>query len=213
MSRLATWLLTSVTLGTLPAQALARPGDEHIRAAVQEVYARPEFTTPEWHDNWLAWLLSWLGALGGAASATHLIILVVCAGLLLLLALYLVRLVRRAVYVRGVRGATAQAEERRRLSGQFRADANAYAQAGDYTAAVRALFLSLVYAYDERGRLAFQPALTNREYLHGFADRPVLADDLRVYVDLLDTNWYGQQPTTASDYQECLARYERLQRA
>lgn len=213
--RLVRWLLIPRMLLVQPAVAWAEPGDEGVRSALKEVYARPEFNPSDGDYGWLSRLLAALGrlfgAMGAAAPLLFWLVVAVCVGLLLLLALYLAGVVKRSVYIRSARDRTSHAEERRRLSAQYRAEANAHAQAGDYTAAVRALFLSLVYAFDETGRLLFQPALTNREYLRGFSDRPALAEDLRVYVDLLDANWYGQQPTTAHDYEECLALYATVQ--
>ena len=51
------------------------------------------------------------------------------------------------------------------LSIGYREEAARRAEAGDYTEAVRFLFLSLVYRFDERGRVSLHKDCTNREYL------------------------------------------------
>jgi hypothetical protein len=110
---------------------------------------------------------------------------------------------------RGGAAASASAE-RARLSQACRQEACDRAAAGDFTEAIRFLFLSLVYRFDEEGRVLFQQAYTNREYPGLFDDRPQVNQDLRVFVDVLDANWYGQQPTDRRRYEECLALYDRL---
>jgi hypothetical protein len=106
--------------------------------------------------------------------------------------------------------AAADAEERKRLSAAYRDEADRRAAAGDYTEAVRYLFLSLVYRLDERGRVGFQKAYTNREYLDLLGDRVPARDGLRVLVDALDDHWYGQRPCGRPEYDECRAVYDRL---
>src|SRR5438876_755292 len=72
--------------------------------------------------------------------------------------------------------------------------------------------LARPYRLDEEGRVLFQRGCTNREYLALFTDRPEVGRDLRVFVDTLDANWYGQRATDERRYAECLALYEGLLR-
>ena len=67
-----------------------------------------------------------------------------------------------------------------------------------------------MYRFDELGRVNFERAYTNREYLGLFADRPAAYGQLKVFVDTLDEHWYGQQPSGQPQYEECLALYQGL---
>lgn len=176
-----------------------RPGDEvkvitgEDNATVQKVEAKQPSRTgiPMW--------AAYLGVLVGV------VMLAVLAGVVLARV--------RSVYGRDRRLVgpdDEQAAERRQRSRHYREEALARAQAGDYTEAVRYLFLSLVFLYDESGRVLYQRAYTNREYLSLFEDRPAVRRDLRVFVDLLDDRWYGQHGSTAEQYGECLNLYEQL---
>jgi hypothetical protein len=194
------------------------PGEERVRQELERVFSRPEFdqSTPDhWLDflKWLARFFSWLGSLSGDNPTLFWAIFVGCVALLVLLVGHIGWVIYRAVYFEsGPARGERLAESRRRLSARFHAEAEERAAGGDYTGAVRCLFLSLVYAFDESGRLLFRPAATNREYLRYFSDRPALEEHLRFFVDLLDDNWYGQSPTEPADYAHALALYDTLLR-
>jgi hypothetical protein len=210
-----TFRLVVAAAALLPATVSARglPAPEAVRRELERVYARPEFRR-RGGNLWAEFLdalgrfFSWLGGLHGESPALFWLVLTGCVTLLVLLTGHIAWTVFRAVYVGRRGGADSPAEQRRRLSAGFRADAEARAAAGDFTEAVRLLFLSLVYAFDEAGRVPFRPALTNREYLGFFEDRPAVAQSLRVFVDLLDANWYGLRPTGGDEYGRCLALYD-----
>ncbi len=192
------------------------PDGAAVRRELERVYDRPEFHPGG--DPWaalrdaLARFFSRLGTLHGSSPALFWAVLIGCVLLLALLTAHIAWSVFRAVYVGRRSGTDSRAEERRRLSAGFRAEAETRAAAGDFTEAVRLLFLSLVYAFDEAGRVPFRPDLTNREYLGFFEDRPAVARGLRVFVDLLDANWYGLRPTGGDEYEQCRASYDRVRK-
>ena len=135
----------------------------------------------------------------------------VCITLLLLLMFHIGWTVRRVFATGGALASVADGtRERQRLSSSCWAEAGRKAELGEYTEAIRYLFLSLVYRFDETGRVNFMRAYTNREYLSLFADRPDVYAALRVFVDTIDDCWYGQRPSNAARYRECLAYYEGL---
>lgn len=183
---------------------------------MEQVLSQPEFHAGadfSWLGRALRALFGWLGGLSDTAPVLFWLLVI---GLTLLLALLLAHIawtVRRVLAV-GERPATPEeiAERRQRLSQAYQQEARDRAARQDYTEAVRYLFLALVYRLDEEGRVLFQRAYTNREYLALFADRPEVNRDLRVFVDTLDANWYGQRPTDEQRYADCLARYEGLLR-
>lgn len=210
MTARATFLALAVLATPTHGAARSPASDEQIRQELHEVFSRAEFRPGSQEPDWLRAFFQSLRDLEGRSPALFWLLLATCLGLLGLLAGYLVRSVLRSTYRGPAADAAKDAEQRRRLSARFRAEADEQAAAGDFTAAVRCLFLALVYAFDESGRLLFQPALTNREYLRGFSNRPVLQRDLGVFVDVLDANWYGQRATTPQQYADCLGLFERL---
>src|SRR5205814_10514735 len=134
-----------------------------------------------------------------------------CIALLILVVALMVCQVRRALGGgRGRAKGRAAAAERVRQSRACRDEALQRAAAGEYTEAIRYLFLSLVYRFDESGRVSFQKAYTNREYLSLLDARLPVREQLRVFVDTLDDHWYGQQPTDRPQYERCLQTYEQL---
>jgi hypothetical protein len=177
--------------------------------------ARPEFAPPGGAQLWLLQRLAdFFDWLGGLREVNPILFWVLLAGALLLLALLAAHIawtVRRALFV-GPRlaGSEPPGERRERLSLAYWEEARRRAARGEFTEAIRFLFLSLVYRFDESGRALFQEAYTNREYLGLFADRPQVQAELRVFVDTLDEHWYGQRPTDEQQYRDCLALYERL---
>jgi hypothetical protein len=202
-------------IGLVPRADRIDPDETAIRDALTRVYDRPEFSSKP--SNFVAWLLealerffSWLGTLQGGAPVLFWLMVIGCIVLLVLMVGHITWTVARSIYVGRRPRVGSGAEQRRRLSDGFRARADSLADAGEFTEAVRLLFLSLVYAFDEAGRVPFRPALTNREYLLFFDDRPVIAGSLRVFVDLLDANWYGQRATEGSEYDDCRALFDRV---
>jgi hypothetical protein len=202
-----------IPLYPLLATARLPPSNEEIHREVKEVFARREFLGGERHDWALEWLLDalkWLGSLRHDNPTLFWIILIACCTLLVLLLGHITWTVRRLfTAAREGRQDATTAAERQRFSQDSWEEARQAAARGDFTEAVRFLFLSLVYRFDENGRVNFQRAYTNREYLRLLGDDR-LRTELRVFVDTLDANWYGEHPTEESRYRECLQLYESL---
>jgi len=215
-------LIASVCLWLPSLLAAAEPTAAAVRKEVDRVYALPEFN-PQGDEysnfilKWLRDLFEWLGRLAGTSPLIYWSLLISLILILALLIGHIVYVVMSAIRIgrAEARAAAAGRVERQRLSAHHREEADRNAAAREYTQAVRSLFLSLVYAFDEAGRLPFVPSLTNHEYLNFFADRPAVRASLGVFVDLLDDNWYGQHPTSRQQYEECLDHYQsvRNQRA
>ena len=186
-----------------------------IREMAAEVFARPEFQPGD--VDWLRRLLEalagffrWLGSLWDTNPLLFWVLLIGCVVLLLALLTHIVLQLKWAFAAAGRGRVDAARAERERRSEDYRLEAARRAAAGDYTEAVRYLFLSLVYRFDERGRVGFRKAYTNREYLELAADRADVRAALRVMVDVLDDHWYGQTPCGRDRYAECQAGYDRL---
>ena len=192
------------------------PDEPVIRQTLAEILNRPEFRQgAEQSDRLedpLVRFFAWLASLRETHTLLYWLLLGTSLTLLALLVAVLLWKVSQ-LFVAGMNpGGIAEtpAQRRNRLSASYREEALHRAAAGDYTEAIRYLFLSLVYRFDESGRVGFQQAITNREYLALFAVRPVVQAERKVFVDTLDDHWYGQRPTDAHRYEECRGLYERL---
>ncbi len=201
-----------------PAAAMPpHPPPAEVNQALQKVLARPEFAPshelglPAWLLKHLDALFRWLGGLYDTAPTLFWLLIVGCLILLVLLLTHIVWTVRSAFFV-ATRGAAPgrNGEKHRILSEAYRDEARQQAARGDFTEAIRFLFLSLVFRLDERGSVSYQKAYTNREYLALFADRPQMHAVLKVFVDALDQHWYGRIPTDRQLYDACLGLFESL---
>ncbi|MCA1667485.1 MAG: DUF4129 domain-containing protein [Thermomicrobia bacterium] len=84
---------------------------------------------------------------------------------------------------------------------QWRQHAEMLAAAGDYRAAIRALFLGTLTDLDERRLVAFEPSLTDREYLRAAQRQQTwLAEPLRPFVRLVESIVYAAAPCDAAAY-------------
>lgn len=223
MSRSRCCLLYCLCASAVPsllAAAPPQPSEDEVRSSLHEILSRPEFS-PSTRPAWAEWLLerlaefaSWLASLRTTAPVLFWLLLVGCLLLLVLILGHIFWTVRRVLYRQGRLAREETAEElRRRMSQVCEEEARQRAAAADFTEAIRYLFLALVYRFDEKGRVSFQQACTNREYLGLFADRPRIQDRLRVFVDTLDDYWYGQRSTDRGQYENCLGLYQELIRA
>lgn len=212
------FLVCSVALLLPPAAAAPpHPDEAAVRQRLDDIYARPEFRRqdrePSWLQRQLEAFLKWLGTLRAGAPFLFWLLLGLCGIALGALVLGVVVKLRRAFFLGdAARQATATRAERRELSRTYEEEAGRRADAGEFTEAVRFLFLSLVYRFDESGRVLFRASFTNREYLNLFTDRPVMAEGLQVFVDTLDEHWYGQHPTGEQEYRQCRGLFETLAR-
>src|SRR5579883_51035 len=196
------------------------PPTDAIRGKKTEVFERSEFKpSKSGPGSWL-WrqfvaFMEWLGGLYTHNPFLFWVFLAGCVLILLVVVIFIIYYLRTIFTVGGRKRSTAQAEteHRIRLSVAYREESDRRAAEGDYTEAVRYLFLSLVYRLDERGRVSFHKEYTNREYLELVGERLHVRAALRVLVDTLDDHWYAQRPCGRAQYEECLAVYDRLIRA
>lgn len=201
----------ALALGEVP-----EPDVDAVARQLKEVFQRPEFTPPP-EPFWLHWLvqaltgfLGWLSGLYETSPPLFWVLLVGCVVVLVLLLTHIIWTLRRVWYASGRPADAAAAARREALSQRLCREAERWAAAGDFTEAIRCLFLALVHRFDESGRVDFQAACTNREYLALFAERPPLQAGLRVFVDVLDDHWYGQRPSAQSQYAQCRRLYDEF---
>jgi hypothetical protein len=83
------------------------------------------------------------------------------------------------------------------------------AASGDYRLAIRYRCLAVLLALDEVGKLAFDRAATDREYL--FRAPGPLQDDLQALLTRFEEVWYGDAPAEAAGWQEYAGRAARIE--
>jgi hypothetical protein len=216
--RLALW--TTGAGGLLwPDRATAaapHPGNTEIQDRLAKILARPEFSSApheSWLGRWLASFFRWLGGLHQTAPLLYWVLLIGCLALLVLITGHILWTVWRVLSLGPApqKGDETRARQER-FSRAYREEGRRCAERGEYTEAIRFLFLALVFRFEESGRVLFQRAFTNREYLALFSERPQVRAQLEVFVDTLDDHWYGQRPTDQGRYEECLRLFEGFER-
>ncbi|MCC6874771.1 MAG: DUF4129 domain-containing protein [Sandaracinaceae bacterium] len=204
----------------IPAANL-QPGDSEVQEDLQAILARDEFR--EFEDDRSAGLsrlferlFDWLSrrqieepeAPGVAVPAIPLpgagFFLVIGALLLVFVLGYLVMTRKREKEETSKleADAKASADPRERAPSSFLDEAADLASSGHFREALRALYLATLVALDRRRLIAFDPHLTNWQYLrqmpHG-DERGAF----RQFTHLFDHKWYGAEPTTHDDYERC----------
>jgi hypothetical protein len=188
-------------------------------AQLQEVLKRPEFDPPPvnfWDIFWSAvgqlvfefldWVFSPVSrAMQGHYDLLELALLagsvvVICAGAWFLF---------RTIHVHMLRDSRAfarAAAQRRARSDSLWQEAHVLARAGQYTEAVRALYLSALYALEEHDVLAVQEALTNREHAERLSHaRPGAGALFASVVQRYDRLRYGGFPADAAAFDDLSA--------
>ncbi len=97
-------------------------------------------------------------------------------------------------------------------SGSALGRAHQFANGGDYRAAMRELYLATLLLLDERGRVRFDHALTNREYLQAAAREPEIAAALSPVVDAFDRVWYGFERVTPDEFLAYSSQVENVRK-
>lgn len=86
--------------------------------------------------------------------------------------------------------------------------AQRFINAGDYRSAVRQLYLATLLTLDQRGRIKYDPTLTNREYLHQASNDPRTTAALQPIVETFDRTWYGFEPISKQEFDDYRRRVD-----
>jgi hypothetical protein len=190
-------------------------GEDQALGRLQEILARPEYQVDQsvpWWRQLLGPLLDLLGYLlarlittvmdstSGREGWYGLAVLVVCLGLFAVVAVYLIRAVRLGIRRESVIGATSLAERRER-SERLWQTAHQLAAAGQFAEGVRLLYLSALYALDERALLHVESSLTNREHARRLSQlHPSLGAAFGEIVTRYDRVRYGRYTVTETTF-------------
>lgn len=195
-------------------------GNDDARTRLQRVLERSEFNARPRVNAFdelvlRAWttLVEWVGRLSVPLAllfpGLDLRLLAALAGLLLVggLVFWAVRGLRRTMGPE-VYSAPTSGDEARTTPEELRGRALELAERGEFRSAVRVLYLAVLLQWDERGKLRFDRALTNREVLAQLGDDEdaVAIRRLRPLVERFDRSWYGAAPCSLEEY----AEFERL---
>jgi Domain of unknown function (DUF4129) len=184
---------------------------------LREILARPEYQVDRsvpWWQQLFGPVLDLIGYLAsrlvqilvdsatGQQGVLGLAVLTMCAVLLLVVTMYLVRAIRLSVS-RDTRLATVSLSERRERSDRLWQSAQQLIATGQFTDAVRLLYLSALYALDEHAVIHVETSLTNREHAGRLMQRnPVLGRGFADLVNQYDRVRYGDYIIGSDGVQE-----------
>ena len=192
--------------------------------ALSAILARPEFTRPTvslaqafWTAVWdlVGQFLSWLFApvrdvIAGHVNWLQLAGIAVALAVLIAAGWFAVRVLGFSV-VRGGPETVSGPAARRERSNRLWREAQDMAAAGRLAEAIRALYLSALYALEEHDVLRVEEALTNREHAVRLArTSPDAGDAFGAVVQHYDPLRYGSSSVTPDAFEQLQAVVERL---
>jgi Domain of unknown function (DUF4129) len=203
-------------------------GEDQALGLLQDILAHPEYrvdrSVPWWQQILAAlfdvvWsvLLGVFQTIGDTASGREGVfgwaVLGLCVVLFAAVLVYLVRAVRLSV-LHESRLERSSLAERRERSDQLWRTAQQLAAAGRLAEAVRLVYLSALYALDERALLHVESSLTNREHARRLSQlHPVLGDSFSDVVEHYDRLRYGSLTVGLDTYSELNQRVQRVRAA
>jgi hypothetical protein len=211
----------AVTRLTALQDVLAQPLAEiHPRdlAVLQQILSRPPFadetsTLPPWLQEMLKRIADIFDRLvnntarGIFDGRDVIIVFGILLGLGVLF--YFIRHLRRNLAPEKVLAPLPEEHATRAPSAAF-ARAEFFIRQGDYRNAVRQLYLATLLLLDQRGKLRYDPTLTNREYLRQALNDPRTTAALAPIVETFDRTWYGLEPLSQSEFDAYRARVEAV---
>lgn len=195
------------------AQPLARVSANDV-ALLNDILSRPPFVPAEnWYDAILAAIAEFFERLAsntarGVLEARDLVILVAVLVVAAVLA-WFVRTLRRNLVPEQELPPELMGKEARTPAEAFD-NAQRYINAGDYRSAVRQLYLATLLMLDRRGRIKYDPTLTNREYLRQVSKDTRAATALQPIVETFDRTWYGFEPISSDEFETYRRRVEQV---
>jgi Domain of unknown function (DUF4129) len=192
-------------------------GEDQALVRLREILARPEFQVDQsrpWWEQLLGPVFDLVGylvarliqilaeATSGREGAFGIGVFGVCLALIVVVLLYLIRSVRLSV-MRDSRVGSASLAERRERSERLWQTAQQLAAAGQLAEAVRVVYLSALYALDERALLHVETSLTNREHARQLSRaHPDVGRTFSEVVERYDRVRYGRLPITEATFAE-----------
>jgi hypothetical protein len=183
-------------------------------AMLAGILSRPPFMRSEnWYDSILRAISDFIERLfrnttSGVFDARDLIILFAAIVVVAVL-VYFLRNLRRSLVAEESLPPALMEQEARTPAEAFD-NAQRFASAGDYRSAVRQLYLATLLTLDQRGRIKYDPTLTNREYLHQASNDARTTAALQPIVETFDRTWYGFEPISVQEFDAYRRRVEQV---
>ncbi len=203
-------------------------GEDAALARLQDILARPEYQFDQarpWWQVLLAPVFDLVGYLvarliqtvvdttAGREGWFGLAIEALCVVLFAVVLVYLIRAVRLSV-ARDSRVESVRLAERRERSDRLWQTAQELAVAGQLAEAVRLVYLSALYAFDERALLHVERSLTNREHARQLSQlHPDVGQTFADVVQHYDRLRYGPAAVTETAFSELSRRVARARSA
>src|SRR5271166_3864262 len=207
-------------MGPMPA-ASPLPDPETIRRTAEQVLRRPDYQLNPQPDSgpallellqrFLRWILTpfeWLlDALAGLPGWLRWPIAIGLAALLILLVFHIGYTIVGAVRgQRQKRGLAAALPRTSRDPAALERRAAEAVSRGDFITAIRLLFAACLLRLELAEKRPFLAGTTNREHLRRHRDSPVF-EPLRLFVEIIETRWYGRELCGLEDFQACKAAH------
>jgi hypothetical protein len=200
------------------------PDPETIRRTAEQVLRRPEYRLDPQADSgatlldWLLRILDWISrpfrwltdALEGLPAWMRWPIVIGLVALLILLVAHIGYTIVQAVSGPGRRrGAAADVPLTPRDPVALERRAAEAASGADFITAIRLMFLACLLRLEQAEKRAFRAGTTNREHLRRHRDTPVF-EPLRLFVETIETRWYGPGECGREDFEACRAAHARI---
>ncbi len=195
------------------AQPLANVSANDL-STLRDILSRPPFTATEnWYDAILRALQEFLDRLfqntaQGVFDARDILVVLALLAVGAVL-VYFFRTLRRNL-VDDQELPMPLLENDARTPAEAFDNAERFIHAGDLRSAVRQLYLATLLLLDQRGRIKYDPTLTNREYLRQAARDPRAAAALEPIVETFDRTWYGSKPISRQEFETYRRRVEQV---
>jgi len=200
------------------------PDPEKIRRTAEQVLRRPDYrldpqpdsgrTLFELLQRFLRWVLTpfqWLlDALEGLPGWLRWPIALGLVAILILLVCHIGYTIVGAVRgPRQKRGLAAALPRTSRDPAALERQAAEAVSRGDFITAVRLLFASCLLRLELAEKRPCLAGTTNREHLRRHRDSPVF-EPLRLFVEIIETRWYGRGICGLEDFEACRAAHARI---
>src|SRR5262249_31935924 len=126
-------------------------------------------------------------------------------------AMYLIKYLaglRRPRRERGTREVLGEVLDENVTATDLLSKASELARQGDYRAAIRRAYLSLLFEMEHRGRLQLHRSKTNRDYLNDLRSAHEVFQPFSAMTWVFERVWYGQTPATEDEFNGFLSRYQ-----
>ena len=186
------------------------------RTELEEILSKKEFKgqnpQPPWWSRWVGSLLRRLP--GGGISWVFMLLkwlfYLVVIFLIVFVCVSIAKYFRRSPFSTANRDVPT--DFRRRTDPESaRRQAHEYSQQGEYSQAIRYLYLSLLLYLDRAGSLIYDPGKTNGEYIGEIrGNTENKAEHFAFLTSFFERKWYGMEESSAGDFQQCEETFAEL---